>query len=162
MDQLMPLPLTVSCFSKIQIGFTFPVPAHLGSPGKGPLNVRVCYYVLLSFCSMTLPWRVPLQCLVFCMPISVSDIRAVNLSKNRKKSQCSLNMCIVQLAVSKVCTWSSNIVYQLPPSTTIHSIHLVQFTCLTVFSTISLYVRYDLITTPTPHRSIFSCTGCLL
>jgi len=34
MVQLMPLPLTVSCFSKIQIGFSFLVPAHLGSPGK--------------------------------------------------------------------------------------------------------------------------------
>jgi len=34
MAQLMPLPLTVSCFSKIQIGFTFLVPAYLGSPGK--------------------------------------------------------------------------------------------------------------------------------
>jgi len=34
MAQLMPLPLTVSCFSKIQIGFTFLVPAHLGIPGK--------------------------------------------------------------------------------------------------------------------------------
>jgi len=32
MAQLMPLPLTVSCFSKIQIGFSFLVPAHLGSP----------------------------------------------------------------------------------------------------------------------------------
>ena len=44
MAQLMPLPLTVSCFSKIQIGFTFLVPAYLDSPGKGPLNgcVRVC------------------------------------------------------------------------------------------------------------------------
>jgi len=31
MAQLMPLPLTVSCFSKIQIGFTFLVPAHVGS-----------------------------------------------------------------------------------------------------------------------------------
>ena len=31
--QLMPLPLTVSCFSKIQIGFTFSVLAHPGSPG---------------------------------------------------------------------------------------------------------------------------------
>ena len=30
--QLMPLPLTVSCFSKIQIGFTFLVAAHPGSP----------------------------------------------------------------------------------------------------------------------------------
>jgi len=34
MAQLMPLPLTVSCFSKIQICFTFLVPAHLGSPRK--------------------------------------------------------------------------------------------------------------------------------
>jgi len=33
MAQLMPLPLTVSCFSKIQIGFTFLVLAHPGSPG---------------------------------------------------------------------------------------------------------------------------------
>jgi len=40
--QLMPLPLTVSCFSKIQIGFTFLVPAHPGSAGKGPLNGCVC------------------------------------------------------------------------------------------------------------------------
>jgi len=36
------LPLTVSCFSKIQIGFTFLVPAHLGNPEKGPLNGCVC------------------------------------------------------------------------------------------------------------------------
>ena len=34
MAQLMPLPLTVSCYNKIQIGFTFLVPADLGSPGK--------------------------------------------------------------------------------------------------------------------------------
>ena len=34
MAQLMPLSLTVSCFSKIQIGFTFLVPAHPGSPGQ--------------------------------------------------------------------------------------------------------------------------------
>jgi len=60
MAQMMPLPLTVSCFTKIQIGFTFLVPDHPGSPGhraikrvcvyritwvvpeKGPLNVCVC------------------------------------------------------------------------------------------------------------------------
>jgi len=49
--QPMPLPLTVSCFSKIQIGFTFLVPAHTGSPGKGPLNgcVCVCVCVLIDF-----------------------------------------------------------------------------------------------------------------
>ena len=36
--QLMPLPLTVSCLSKIHIGFTFLVPANLGSPGKGAVK----------------------------------------------------------------------------------------------------------------------------
>ena len=41
MAQLMPLPLTVSCFSKIQIGFTFLVLAHPGSPGKRAVK-RVC------------------------------------------------------------------------------------------------------------------------
>ena len=45
--QLMPLPLTVSCFSKIQIGFTFLVPAHQGSPGKRAVK-RVCLWVKLS------------------------------------------------------------------------------------------------------------------
>jgi len=34
MAQLMPQPLTVSCFSEIQIGFTFLVPAYPGSPGQ--------------------------------------------------------------------------------------------------------------------------------
>jgi len=46
MAQLMPLPLTVSCFSKIQIGFTFLVPAHPGNPDIGPLNGCVCVCVL--------------------------------------------------------------------------------------------------------------------
>jgi len=44
MAQLMPLLLTVSGFSKIQIGFTFLVPAHLGSPVKRAVK-RVCVCV---------------------------------------------------------------------------------------------------------------------
>jgi len=44
MAQLIPLPLTVSCFSKIQIGFTSLVPAHPGSPGKRAVK-RVCVCV---------------------------------------------------------------------------------------------------------------------
>jgi len=44
--QLMPLPLTASCYSKIQIGFTFLVPAHLGSPGKRAVK-RVCAFIYL-------------------------------------------------------------------------------------------------------------------
>ena len=48
MAQMMPLPLTVSCFRKIQIGFTFLVPAHPGSPGKRAVKrVCVCVCVLL-------------------------------------------------------------------------------------------------------------------
>ena len=41
--QLMPLPLTVSCFSKIQIGFTFLVPAHQGCAGQRAVK-RVCVF----------------------------------------------------------------------------------------------------------------------
>ena len=61
--QLIPLPPTVSCFAKIQIGFALLVPAHAGtSPlvlNKGPLNARakrarararvcVCAHVVFS------------------------------------------------------------------------------------------------------------------
>ena len=49
MAQLMPLPLTVSCFSKIQIGFTFLVPAHAASPGRRAVK-RVCVCVCVCAC----------------------------------------------------------------------------------------------------------------
>ena len=47
MAQLMPLPLTVSCFSKTQIGFTFLVSAHLGNPRQSPEGCKtdVCLRV---------------------------------------------------------------------------------------------------------------------
>jgi len=44
MAQRMPLPLAVSCFSKTQIGFTFLVPVHPGSPRKIAVK-RVCVCV---------------------------------------------------------------------------------------------------------------------
>ena len=47
MAQLMPLPLTVSCFSKIQIGFAFLVAAHPGSPGQTAVK-RMCVCVCVS------------------------------------------------------------------------------------------------------------------
>jgi len=52
MAQLMPLPLTVSCFSKILIGVTFLVPAHPGSPGQRAVK-RVCVFqeAVDSWCS---------------------------------------------------------------------------------------------------------------
>jgi len=46
MAQLMPLPLTVSCSSKIQIGFTFLVPAYPGCPGKEAVK---WFLLLLNF-----------------------------------------------------------------------------------------------------------------
>ena len=47
--QRIPLPLTVSCFSKIQIGFTFLVPAHPGSPGQRAVK-RMCVCVCVCVC----------------------------------------------------------------------------------------------------------------
>ena len=56
MAQLMPLPLTVSCFSKMQIGFTFLVPAHLGSPGKRAIK-RVVVVLVFQTCGLTLKFE---------------------------------------------------------------------------------------------------------
>ena len=61
MSQLMPLPLTVSCYSKIQIGFTFMVLAHPGSPEQRAVkwvcvcvcvcaSVRACMLVFVCVC----------------------------------------------------------------------------------------------------------------
>ena len=53
--QLMPLPLTVSCFRKIQIGVTFLVPAHPGNPGKRAVKrVCVCVCIVVSEISIYL------------------------------------------------------------------------------------------------------------
>ena len=49
MAQRMPLPLTVSCSSKIQIRFTFLVPAHPGSPGERAIKHEcVCIQMKLN------------------------------------------------------------------------------------------------------------------
>ena len=52
MAQLMPLPLAVCCFSKIQIGFTFLVPADLGSPGQRAVKRE--FVCVLQFTVMVL------------------------------------------------------------------------------------------------------------
>jgi len=66
MFQLMPLPLTVSCFSKIEIGFTFLVPAHLGGPGKRAVKWGVCALYCTSFwlCFLCLLFDVRLSHLI--------------------------------------------------------------------------------------------------
>jgi len=55
MAQMMPLPFTVSCFSKIQFGFTFLVLAHLGSSGKRVVKL-VCVCMLVMLCRYV-PYR---------------------------------------------------------------------------------------------------------
>ena len=60
MAQLMPMPLTVSCFSKIQIGFSFLVLTYPGSPGQRAFKwvcVVVCsnnVSISHSFCDTTI------------------------------------------------------------------------------------------------------------
>ena len=62
MAQLMLLPLTISCFNTIQVGFTFLVPAHLGSPGQRA--VRLLCVVVCSSSSSILDSRVLSRALV--------------------------------------------------------------------------------------------------
>jgi len=60
MAQLMPLPVTVSCFSKVQIGVTFLVPAHPGSPRQRAVK-RVCVKVRWSSAARIL---IEVHCLI--------------------------------------------------------------------------------------------------
>jgi len=65
MAQLMPLPLNVSCFSKIQIGFTFLVLAHLGSPGQRAIKRASVYWL-----TQVVPEKGPLNgCVCACAPL---------------------------------------------------------------------------------------------
>ena len=61
MAQLMPLPLTVSCFSKIQIGFTFLVLAHPDSPGQRAVK-RMYVCKELTWCFILKPHLVSCSC----------------------------------------------------------------------------------------------------
>jgi len=80
MAQLMPLPLTFSCFSKIQIGFTFLLPAHPGGPGKRAVK-RVCVCVCVCVCVHLRPWIAftVISALPFCVIIycNVFIVRAL-------------------------------------------------------------------------------------
>ena len=92
MAQQMPLPLTVSCFSKIQFGFTFLVPAHLGSPGQRTVKrvcVCVCVCVLVTYFPSVLR-----HCLVGCQ------------QEHLAYDEVLVWLC-VWIEVQIVCIWSS-------------------------------------------------------
>ena len=66
MAQLMPMPLTVSCFSKIQIGFWYWLTRVV--PDKGPLNGCVCVYFAKNVAYIIFPfnsWLSLSDCVVF-------------------------------------------------------------------------------------------------
>ena len=78
MAQLIPLPLTVSCFSKIPIGFTFLVPAHQGSAGKRAVK-RVCVLLLLL-----LPMMCPTVCGVVGLAVYIVSSRVARVQYWRR------------------------------------------------------------------------------
>jgi len=97
MAQLMPLPLTVSCFCEIQIGFTFLVPAHPGSPRQRVVK-RVCVCVCCVI-SMTL-------CNSDALPVLWSDVFRTSyswhfLNKIRKNFDWKILVESSQTCVSK-------------------------------------------------------------
>ena len=81
MDQRIPLPLTVSCFSKIQIGFTFLVPAHPGSPGQRAVKrVCVCVCVCVIYYNIRHTFVPYSETLTQNAPIQHADRRRCGLS----------------------------------------------------------------------------------
>ena len=87
MAQLMPLPLTVSCFTKIQTGFTFLVPAHLVSPGKRAVK-RVCVCVSFIVCVNTQSFSMLMLFFICC-----SYFLCIFVAGMQLKSYC----CVQQL-----------------------------------------------------------------
>jgi len=95
MTQLMPLPLTVSCFSKIQIGFTFLVPAHPCSLGQMAVKrVCVCKWHANS-CELHYfryggpsPWRAELACYIPHVRWQASTIIITTVLRPLYRSTC--------------------------------------------------------------------------
>jgi len=79
MAQLMPLPVTVSCFSKIQIGFTFLLLAYLGSPGKRATK-QVCVLKSNSIKGLGKCWGLWHACICVC-PCRCSHFNLGNQKK---------------------------------------------------------------------------------
>ena len=95
--QVMPLPLTVSCFSKIQIGFTFLVLAHSGSPGKGAVK-RVCVCVCLCLCV----WVRVCMCVYVCVTFKES----FDISLSIVHCSVTIFSCNKMLNTKIKCFWS--------------------------------------------------------
>ena len=99
----MPLPLTVSCFSKIQTGFAFLVPAHPGSPGQRAVKcVCVCVCVRRLLVQVNryghLSRAVPSDCSDRCGPANVTRHRFPSSSLGGPESRDRLRDVIESVA----------------------------------------------------------------
>ena len=98
MAQLMPLPLILSSFSKIQTGFTFLVPAHLGSPGKGAVK-RVC--VCVCACVRACVRACVCVCVRACVCVRWDDARGMGSPLKRMSTRCGRESRGTKLTVNR-------------------------------------------------------------
>jgi len=142
--QLMSLPLTVSCFSKILIGFTFLVPAHPGSPGKRAVK-RVCV-VVRDYPGKPVPERLFVAAKFYCphaladgnqrirsrektMEFSavlptLSPYQVITALERNKQTCASTAQCRVHISVTIYFSTDYNNIYQhLMPKSKIQTFH---------------------------------------
>ena len=102
--QLMPLPLTVSCFSKVQIGFTFLVLAHPGSPGQRAIK-RVCLMAFLMLPAQYLEKRLCNGRVSVCLSRRLTAAVACGwfAAEHGCRQQMSINSWYVAPALSRKC-----------------------------------------------------------
>jgi len=103
--QLTPLPLTVSCFSKIRIGFTFLVPAHPGSPGQRAIKrVCVCVCVITGHGDMAVSNAIGSNVfdILLCLGLPWF-LQTTVVNRSQPVQVYSAGMCILE---SVHCTWT--------------------------------------------------------
>jgi len=114
MAQLMPLPLTVYCFGNIQIGFTFLVPAHPGSPGQRAVK-RVC-----GMLNRALSIRPPSVCVCVCLQLNLTSQSRSVPSRRHSDSQSCLPQPYQGPTVPPRCSWTPCSGVRAAPCTPLH------------------------------------------
>ena len=124
MAQLMPLPLAVSCFCKIQIGFAFLVPAHPGSPGQRAIKrVCVCVFVNRWICATNDLWYIWCWLTVSCfsiIQIGFTFLVQADLGSPGKRAVKRVCMCVCvgvdTYGHQAFCCWSGSAGFYLGPN----------------------------------------------
>ena len=108
MAQLMPLPLTVSCFSKIQTGFTFLVLAHLGSPGQRAIK-RVMKRVMITLNNECHYWSYLLKCPIQ-QRLFIGQTLSIPWTAGIRKNIHSLTTCLFNYCTTSLASFKSKLV----------------------------------------------------